>query len=641
MALTLPNLESSPTFDGQSVPDATDFAAIGGTADGNGVLSGCQVTVDTGMTVTVASGTVVVNGVLVTVTGTTVTAGAASTYDRRDIVVVNSSGTISIVAGTPCTTTGWTRSTNSLPPVKPAIPSNSVILAELYVAYNTTSIASGNIIDKTAIIGSSPLSTVVLATKQSLQSVTDWTPQGSQMQTFSTSEVCGLLWACIGADNRIWVADKISGHGVWAMTPGGSAPTNYTLSGVETFGVTLGSDGNVWASCFNTGGGIIKCTTSGTLTQYTTGFSTAALQTIRAMPDGNLWAADTTTGNGVWVINPASPTTPTQIAISGASCVDLCLGPNNQVAVVDQSNQQIYLIDLYSHAVRTVSTGYSYGWCIIFAPDGNYWIGQGGGSSNGMFTVNPTTYAVTAPQYTGSSAITNFVVGPDNMVYFCLGGSNELIRFNPFTKSSSAYTVTSSLSDNNYLIVGPDNALWVTDYNFGTSTGYIHRIPMTSGTPGSIVARSIYAPSTADTATIKVSTTGLTALDFSTGGYVPTVTFNAPASGTIKVRQVAFVKGGAAAGTSVVFGITSSTASPGTVVGVLGLVGLTPTGTAGDNGQSCEMEQIITGLTPGTAYTYYFAAMYSGTAPSVIAQGTTSQTTVPTGAPCLFEVLAA
>ena len=159
---------------------------------------------------------------------------------------------------------------------------------------------------------------------------------------------------------------------------------------------------------------------------------------------------------------------------------------------------------------------------------------------------------------------------------------------------------------------------------------------------GTLLASVAYAPTTVDTCTVVVSSTGLTSVYFSTG-HDQAVTFTAPASGKVLFSMSAFVKGGAAAATSTVFGIVSTTqaTSPGTVVGVLGLASLTPTATAADNGQTCYMQQIVTGLTVGTAYTWYGAAMYSGTGTTILAQGTTSQTTVPTGAPYVVTVEAA
>ena len=62
MALFLPNLESGPTFDGQSVQDATDLFATNAVTQRTGVVTGLQVSNLTGMTASVASGTYATTG---------------------------------------------------------------------------------------------------------------------------------------------------------------------------------------------------------------------------------------------------------------------------------------------------------------------------------------------------------------------------------------------------------------------------------------------------------------------------------------------------------------------------------------------------------------------------------------------------
>jgi hypothetical protein len=156
MTLTIPNIQSitsgSTGYDFQAVSDATDWNAEQlAMACAAYVISGLEVTVDTGMTVTVASGSYVINSVEYSYAGGTVTVTAASSTDRRDIITINSSGTLTVTAGTPCGTAGWTRVSPNLPPVKPAIPSNQVILAEIAVPSGTASIASINIVDKTCL----------------------------------------------------------------------------------------------------------------------------------------------------------------------------------------------------------------------------------------------------------------------------------------------------------------------------------------------------------------------------------------------------------------------------------------------------------------------------------------------------------
>ncbi len=160
MALTIPNIESitngSNGYDCQAAPDKTDQDAQNACDAGTAyVVSGMQVTQHTGsdMLVSVASGVYVVNGIQHSYAGGTATVSAASSFDRRDIVTINASGTLTVTAGSPCSVTGWTRSSTVLPPVKPAIPANNCLLGEVAVAYNATVVVNIMCVDKTTIMG--------------------------------------------------------------------------------------------------------------------------------------------------------------------------------------------------------------------------------------------------------------------------------------------------------------------------------------------------------------------------------------------------------------------------------------------------------------------------------------------------------
>jgi hypothetical protein len=151
--LTLPNIESTPSFDAQSATDETDLLAAFAAQQGNYVLNGCQVTpFGGGMSVMIGSGTLLVNGQGYTVASGTVSITAASGGDRRDIIVYTVGTGFRAIAGVPCAVAGWVRGVPQLPPVKPAIPANSVLLGEVYVASSTVGISWSNIIDKTFVL---------------------------------------------------------------------------------------------------------------------------------------------------------------------------------------------------------------------------------------------------------------------------------------------------------------------------------------------------------------------------------------------------------------------------------------------------------------------------------------------------------
>lgn len=144
----IPNYNDA-TYGDQAEPDSVDFDIIIEGFANIGVLSGCAVTsnnitpVSPNTTLTnaiaVASGTIssgITASATVTAGSLTVTA-SNSTLPRFDLVVVNTSGTKSVRAGTP--------STN---PVFPTPASNEIVLAAVYVPPSATTIAAGNIIDK-------------------------------------------------------------------------------------------------------------------------------------------------------------------------------------------------------------------------------------------------------------------------------------------------------------------------------------------------------------------------------------------------------------------------------------------------------------------------------------------------------------
>lgn len=107
------------------------------------VVFGCAVTAQGSpdMTVAVAKGGVISNGTLFAVTAGNATITAAdATNPRIDLVVVNSSGTKAVRAGTPAAA--------PKPPVRTA---NDVVLAMVYVPANDTTISTNQITDKRII----------------------------------------------------------------------------------------------------------------------------------------------------------------------------------------------------------------------------------------------------------------------------------------------------------------------------------------------------------------------------------------------------------------------------------------------------------------------------------------------------------
>jgi hypothetical protein len=155
--LTILDAQDSPTYACQAVADKVDFAALAALGQQTGVVSGCTVTPHSAAySVDVAAGVIIYQGTEQAVSSVSALApGAASTSDRRDIVQVSSTGTVSIKAGTPCgyTAGAWFDGCGFNAPVKPMPDSGKILLAEITIpgSYtSTTSISSGMIVDKTA-----------------------------------------------------------------------------------------------------------------------------------------------------------------------------------------------------------------------------------------------------------------------------------------------------------------------------------------------------------------------------------------------------------------------------------------------------------------------------------------------------------
>lgn len=156
MPFQIPNATNATvraaTYAGQGMLDTGDVDILVAADFGTFALSGCAVTphnsgVDTN--VNVAAGQVSVQGSQVAVSAVTNLAVAAGgSQDRVDLVVVDSNGAVSVIAGTAAGTADFALITSD---------SNGnltrVVLAAVWVPANATSITASNIIDKRSLGG--------------------------------------------------------------------------------------------------------------------------------------------------------------------------------------------------------------------------------------------------------------------------------------------------------------------------------------------------------------------------------------------------------------------------------------------------------------------------------------------------------
>jgi hypothetical protein len=148
MPYTIPN-EADAANVNQAEPDSKDFDIMVAGHKRTGVVGLCTVTAQgvPNMTVAVAAGRVLYQGVPANVAGGNITIQAAdATNPRFDYVMVDNTGALVNP------TAGDGKGTASANPVFPAIPVNRVVLAAVYVAATVTTIVTGNIVDKRVFI---------------------------------------------------------------------------------------------------------------------------------------------------------------------------------------------------------------------------------------------------------------------------------------------------------------------------------------------------------------------------------------------------------------------------------------------------------------------------------------------------------
>lgn len=195
---TIPN-NADAAYPTQSGVDSGDLAIVLAGMAGTGVISGCAVTPSALLVIAIAAGVISVAGVQVSVAGTTKTHNVADvTNPRIDLVVVNSSGTVSITAGTAAAA-----------PVYPAIPASSVVLAAVYIPALLATVISGDITDKRVFI--TPRFTTVfplVACQINRSSIGD-TYTDTVGNTFA--ETTHQTRITLGARTRL-VTMKVSGH---------------------------------------------------------------------------------------------------------------------------------------------------------------------------------------------------------------------------------------------------------------------------------------------------------------------------------------------------------------------------------------------------------------------------------------------
>jgi virginiamycin B lyase len=269
---------------------------------------------------------------------------------------------------------------------------------------------------------------------------------------------------------------KISEHALFERVPGnrsGPAPmVTIPPSGNAPYGITVGSDENVWfgdeylttSSNENDEIGRIK---RKNIVQY--GVSApCCLQNLVLGPDGDIWfpVSDNyqnmcTSANYIGKITTSGAAT--LYELPNATCpYNVTVGPKKDLWFTEFSSNSIGEMTTSGSLVHTFALSSGAGpEDITLGPDKALWFTECTAHKIGRITTagKLTEYKLHKKTYPGG-----ITVGPDDALWFTEPGKNALGRITTTGKIKS-YTIPTKDSDPFFITLGSDGALWFTEYN--------------------------------------------------------------------------------------------------------------------------------------------------------------------------------
>jgi len=250
-----------PNYGDTAIPEqarlyAADLQMLTQTASLTGTKSGLQVAAQgsPNMTVQVGSGEIYwLNSVVAVAAGNVTITAANATNPRIDLVVVDSSGVKSAVAGTAAAV-----------PTSPAIPANSVVLAQVFVPANDTTISTAQIKDRRIVVQvPSVAGATNIVRKTAIETVASSATLQDDNHLFFTMTSNGIwqVKCFVFATSASNAAMKFN----WSVPAGGSyaligvtggqtaSQTNLNNSDLTTAGVPVSGLNAVWDGFVTTG----------------------------------------------------------------------------------------------------------------------------------------------------------------------------------------------------------------------------------------------------------------------------------------------------------------------------------------------------------------------------------------------------
>jgi virginiamycin B lyase len=254
-------------------------------------------------------------------------------------------------------------------------------------------------------------------------------------------------------------------------------------TGISATDIAAGADGNMWVTAqampITQTPILARITMTGTVTQFPVPTAAAFPQAITAGPDGNMWFVDATpTASDVGKATTAGAMTVMNLGAGTSNYLSIAAGPdgNMWVAAPTFIAQVSTTGFMWQFPLPTGADAVG----IAAGPDGNMWF-LDSGTKIGRITA---AGAVTEFPIPGATASTRggIALGPDGNMWFVNGVSVGTIT--P-AGAVTLFTVPTAHSAPEYIVAGPDGALWFTEANALkvaqiTTSGVVTEYPLTA-----------------------------------------------------------------------------------------------------------------------------------------------------------------
>lgn len=295
----------------------------------------------------------------------------------------------------------------------------------------------------------------------------------------------GPLGIAQGPDGNVWFADNPKPTGVGKVTPGGAVSTYAAPTGdARATGITAGP-GGLWFT-ENAKNRIGRATTAGVVSEFPGGAHDKPVG-ITAGPDGNLWYTATGGGGAIARITPTGTVTEFTTGLTANSSPrDIALGPDGNLWFTEAATNQIGRITPQGRITEFGGLSAS-PMEITAGPDGNLWFTEQAVLLPAIGRITPS--GVISEFRSGLSLLSapqGITAANDGNLYFTDNGTNtvgQVTTSGVITRWSAGITGAADLQG---ITSGGDGRIWFAEL----AAGQVGRMTVAPGA-GAVAASAV------------------------------------------------------------------------------------------------------------------------------------------------------